>query len=202
MNIIRDTQTFTEELQQLKTLVQLGARLPTQVFTDCFSEYLFFSYDRLLFDTFWEFVTQLLNKGGETSVTWMTLDPDPVEYFFRHFGHYGCARLSATDSKQDYLEFLTYSTDGNPAEALIHRPIIAALFPADSKWCVYADGRAEIGAIAFKDNAIKEYVAANPTNGAFVTIVEALEKSIDYGFGDRALSTEAKRELVRNFTAK
>ena len=122
MEIIKDDKVFLENFNQLTKLIHMKAKLPEQVFTANFIGYLFFEYDRILFDYFGDFLTYLLKSHGETSATWITIEPHPVEYFEHLYKHYASAIIYADDAKKQYMDFLTYTADGNSAEALIRRP--------------------------------------------------------------------------------
>lgn len=198
--IIRSRDIFDTEYKRLQNMIYFGNKFPDQIFKKQFTEYLFFDYVDLLNKNFVYFLKRLINELDDEFATWITLYPDPIEYLFKNFNHYGSIRIDKNMSSEEYFNFLNYTEDNNMAEAIIHRPIDTAIFPSNPEWCIYADTWYEMGVIALPSSKIKSVAISNSFKTKLLPISEAVKQSIGHGFSSRRISKEFKEDLINNYS--
>lgn len=96
---------------------------------------------KLLFDdaalstaSFFGLLLSLMKCSADTSVSYVVVDPDPIEYFHRRFGKYPAIEISRADTADTYLMVLNKDPGGSPADAIGTNVGKAVFVPGSASW--------------------------------------------------------------------
>jgi hypothetical protein len=79
----------------------------------------------------------LLRLGDDVSCTYLVLDPDPLNYFQRHFGKYSALRFESPIVPEDFLARLSEDPGDSPADALGVNWWECVIIPSSSPWFIH-----------------------------------------------------------------
>jgi hypothetical protein len=134
-------------LEQLNSMACLENRLPGRVFRPDYNRFRFIEFDMATGDIFWPVLKQLMDESGDDRLNVVSLDPDPLNYFFGHFKKYGALTFSVNNSSDDYYEGLSTSPSESPADALVYNSEVLTWFPGSLKWLIWAERSVGLGVI-------------------------------------------------------
>ena len=134
---------FQEQIRRAEELFRSARRLPEPVFQPGYRACLAVEFDQLMTRRFWHVVRAISAETGDPGVTWTVLDPHPDEYYRRHFGYFGVARLPASLSADGFLEVLAHEPPDSPADAMLYNARVVACHPDSAGWLVW--GERELG---------------------------------------------------------
>jgi hypothetical protein len=83
------------------------------------------------------FLAALAEKSGDKTVNYMTLDPDPVDYYQKHCGFYGLASFSAETVKDNYIKVMY--RDGSVDSFRARGGDVGVLWGESLKWGIFCD---------------------------------------------------------------
>ena len=86
--LIADRTAFGLLRKQSGMVFDFIQRLPGNVFSAPFNHHYAFSHAQLFRRTFPKILTDLSYFFADSAVNYMTLNPDPVEYYFKRFGFF------------------------------------------------------------------------------------------------------------------
>ena len=150
MRFITKKEEFESVNIVVNAIVNERRRLPEFVFSSNYSGFLFFAFDKIFTKDFFRRTEKFLRKFDE-DIFWLSvMDPDPKEYFFNHFRHYGIIECIVDDTDSDYLDALNADPGGSPADALIHNSNIIAVVSPSADWIIHGDRAADVAVCAFR----------------------------------------------------
>ena len=105
---------------------------------------------RLVFDDvqhltfeFADLIQSLLNASRDPAAFWIVLNPDPVDYFHRHFKRYPVLEISAGDTRESYISHLNEDPGGSPVDAIGINCYTWLVAPLSGKWFAHMMRRAD-----------------------------------------------------------
>lgn len=151
--------------QSVVCAIEKGSRLPAKVFRPEYSGFAFLAFDTVFTRGFFNKVKALLAISGDAALFLSSIDPDPWEYFHRHFGSFGAITLTTEDTDAEYLRGLNVDPGGSPADALMHICNVLAVIPSGRRWAIVADREADLAVCAFMNASDR---------GAFLSCFQSL----------------------------
>lgn len=112
------------------------SRLPAMVFQDSMAQFSFFEYSLCLGRAFPIGLYALSQEYQDETVSYMTIEPDPVSYYEMRLGYYGVASFAA-DSLADRFFPVMLRTDS--ADSFLARGDIGVYWGSSKKWGIYCD---------------------------------------------------------------
>ena len=86
---------------------------------------------------FFSLPKKLMVLSDEPTFRYIVLKPDPVTYFFVHFGKYSIIEFSREDSQESYTAALNEDPGGSPADALIFNWSEYVILSSSKKWFIH-----------------------------------------------------------------
>ena len=83
-------------------------------------------------------VQQLMALSGDPNAAYVVLDPDPIQYFHRHFKKYPALEIANGDTADDYIHALNEDPGGSPADAVGTNCWEWVIVPPSIKWFIHA----------------------------------------------------------------
>ncbi len=198
-------EEFSELLRMRKRLIRDDAVLPANVFNSEYPLFRVVDEARALSDRFLDPILDLSRELHLDQIILMMMQPDPAEYYYRHFKKYGVIVLQSNDSSDDVMTLCWEGPLESPADAFAIVVNTFALFPMSCglpDWCVYRDRlHAEAGIIAFKNSDIATEFAKRDRYHITVDPQTAAETFMAIPAGGR-LPDETRREFLENYGDK
>jgi|GEM_PF-2720165 len=178
MKEIHDRQELATVWNQLTSVVEVGLSVPDCVLKQANWTTLFASYDLLFSPELIRSCSLLCKASGDTRFTFVTLEPDPTEYYHRHFRTFGAIVIENDDDADNV--WLAFEKDpGNSlADALLYSVRRFTILPASVKWVVYGDRAAEV--LVFSTSQPEIMGALPAGEGHPVDLETALETFLGY----------------------
>ena len=82
-------------------------------------------------------IQSLMKLSGDEKCNYIVLDPDPIQYFLRHFNKYPILEICAGDSSEQYLALLNEDPGGSPADAVGTNCYEWVILPHSHKWFIH-----------------------------------------------------------------
>lgn len=129
---------FYESLRRgCDEIFDASARLPEKVFRAPFEQYVFFEHAHIYGHDFGEFLFAIASQVGDACVNYMSVEPDPVYYYFDLVGFYGLASFHVDRLKERYIRVMRR---GGEADSFLARGGDVGVFWGSSlKWGLHCD---------------------------------------------------------------
>ncbi len=111
------------------------------------SELVHLTFDCVEFEAerFYDFLIELLEWSSDSHFKYVVLDPDPISYFFAHFGRYPLLEISIDDPEEVYIAALNEDPGNSPADAVGTNWYEYVILPASKKWFIRGQRDARSG---------------------------------------------------------
>jgi hypothetical protein len=106
-----DKKVFLVLSGECEKIINTRKRLPDFVFQRSFARYFVIEHAHIFTKEFGSFLFKVWSIFEDESVNYMTLDPDPVDYYYRHFSFFGLASFRPARLVERYVPVM--SRDGN-----------------------------------------------------------------------------------------
>lgn len=171
------------------------ARLPRQLFREWPNSTSVLELDNLTSGDFFSDALKVAQDLGEECIFWGLLRPDPVSYFFSHFGYFPWLRILPGDSPREVVAALHQDPGGSPADALALNFEVVVIYGRSLRWIIVGDQALEIGLLATMD-----IVATQIWNGAFREVLLTPEEAVCRLFS-ASLRSGVRPDIEREFRA-
>jgi hypothetical protein len=136
--LIQDSNVFSALRDECNVIFDTNKRLPQQVFRREFAEYDAFEHGMITSQEFAPFLTKIARSFGDRAVNYMTLDPDPVEYYHKNRGVYGLASFEPSALIDNYFKVM--SRDWKSADSFIARGgDVGVIWGSSAQWGIFCD---------------------------------------------------------------
>lgn len=187
------------KLQNIFNSVFTGNSLPSQVFKEPFSGFLFQEFDWAMTPSFWDTTIKALAKKSRDSMIYVAvIDPDPVQYIFRHFGHYNMKAIKTSTSGIEYQRELKKGPPDSPGDAMFYNSFQVIWGPSSKKWAIYGNRNYDACVLAVNDLLVSQQEIGE----AWRPIDQALEDFICLSYKNQHIPPHDKTELLANYSHK
>jgi hypothetical protein len=204
MRRIIEAEEYNKCQNKFEKVILFKKRLPDQIFTDTFSNFVFIDFDDIFFEIFFHGIISYLKGIGENVMFLAVIEPDPVDYFYRHFKKYPVLELCVSDTLDSYESATQEDPGGSPADAIAFNSTVLVLYSDSMKWAIYADRDFGLGVVAFTNKQLmQDFVALYgkdrifDVNGAISQILEVIYVNCSTG-----IPTEIRNQLINNYQSK
>ncbi len=139
MAYLNNSDVFRAEREKWRSVIVEDSALPKQVFRNPAGPFLFFEFGLFFTRRFFECMKKFLTSTNDAAASFVVVDPDPIEYFYREFQKYPVIRVSAEDSAEDYLNALSEDPGNSSADAVIYNSTKIVLYPPSLHWSIFGD---------------------------------------------------------------
>jgi len=147
MHVNNELVFSLEEHQAIQSkhseFIKFGVSFPNNVFTESFDNLKLIYFDQMLTPDFCLLLSALANWAGDTEITMLIYEPDPVTFYFDYFKHYGSLRFNHPSLGKTYSEVL--NTPPNNPEPFLYCADIISWVGTSGRWCFFGDRNFEIG---------------------------------------------------------
>jgi hypothetical protein len=168
--VTRDDQFLTLRTA-CDAIFDTSKRLPQQVFRKAFANLYGFEHGVVMSKGFAAFLTQIAKRFGDSAVSYITLDPDPVEYYHKRMGFYGLASFPSSSLKERYLEVM--SRDGQADSFRARGGDVGVMWGSSLEWGIFCDRFSWELCVMGSSSPLDEVI--NPAKG---TTIRYMEKQV------------------------
>lgn len=135
--LVVDREAFLVLAEECNQVIDTRKRLPDFVFQHTFAKYFAIEHAHIYRKEFGSFLFKLSNIFGDKSINYMTLEPDPVDYYYRHSSFFGLASFEPSSLVERYQPVM--SRGGN-VDSFLHRGgDVGAFWGSSLKWGIFCD---------------------------------------------------------------
>jgi len=135
--LIAETEGFFALSEECEKIIDTRKRLPDFVFQRPFARYFAIEHVHIFKKEFGSFLFKLSNICGDESVNYMTLDPDPVDYYHRLHAFFGLASFKPSSLVERYLPVM--SREGNVDSFRSRGGDVGAFWGSSLNWGIFCD---------------------------------------------------------------
>ena len=149
--LIVDKQVFSVLRGECEKIINTRKRLPDFVFRRLFAQDFVVEHAHTYRKDFGSFLFKMSKIFEDESVNYMTVDPDPVDYYYRNFSFFGLASFRLSSLEDRYLPVM--SREGNIDSFRARGGDVGAFWGSSLKWGIFCDRISwETAVIAVSEN--------------------------------------------------
>jgi hypothetical protein len=198
-HVITSHSEFQQVLDALSSATLTSARMPARVFQLRYDRFRFLEFDLFPSPEFWAMLQRLLEDSHDSKLNVLVLEPDPKNFFYAEFGHFGALQIPANASADVYRGELQSSPQSEPANCLEVLSRVLVWFPPSLRWLIWGERDLEIMVLACvlgfggpSDSSLEK------TGMCLFTPEDALEISSP-AWRDRIARPRFAQELMSNY---
>jgi hypothetical protein len=135
--LVTDDGVFSSLRAECDEVFESTCRLPERVFRPGFDAYFAFEHASILRPEFAAFLTEVGIAYSDKTVQYMSLDPDPVEYYKNLCGFYGLASFELQTLRDRYVPVMY--REGAADSFRARGGDVAVIWGSSLKWGIYCD---------------------------------------------------------------
>lgn len=161
MDTIHAFHVFDALRDQLCGRVATDRTIPDQVFLDRHWPSRFCQFDLCFSPQLLHSCVALCETTGDTSLSFVMLDPDPVEYYFREFGRFGAVTMQVHEDVDAAWSAFEEDPGGSPADALMYAVRKFAVISPSLRWAVWGSRDEDVIIVGAENNDIVDAFSCN-----------------------------------------
>ena len=128
------------------------------------------------------------------------LDPEPISYFYKHFGKINSFCFGAGISPDEYKR-LRLLDPGNEVDAIQFNSETVAWIPDNDRWAIWGERSREIAVIGFDDPAQAEFLLNE--DGYWIDAETAITEDFARApYRDQKAPADFARPLIENYGSR
>lgn len=135
--LVVDEVTFSSLRGECERIIDTRKRLPNFVFRRVFTKYFAIEHAHVFNKEFGSFLFQMSNVFEDHSVNYITLTPDPVDYYFRQCSFFGLASFQPSSLEARYVPVM--SREGSVDSFRARGGDVGAFWGSSLKWGIFCD---------------------------------------------------------------
>jgi len=135
--LVAERHAFLNLRDQCETIIDTQRRLPDFVFRRSFAKYFAIEHYEIHRKEFALFLSMMAHVFKDDSVNYMTFDPDPEDYYFRHYEFFGLASFRPADLSERYLPVM--SRNRHVDSFLARGGDVGAFWGSSLNWAIVCD---------------------------------------------------------------
>jgi hypothetical protein len=149
--LIVDEKAFATLSGECNRIINVNKRLPDFVFKCPFPRYFAIEHAHVFTKEFGVFLSKMATFFNDQRVNYMTLDPDPVDYYYRNCSFFGLASFDPSNLEDRYM--VVMSREGNVDSFRSRGGDVSAFWGSSLKWGIFCDRISwEIAVIAVSED--------------------------------------------------
>jgi hypothetical protein len=189
---------FPAAMQKVENTFRVERRLPKQVFKRPYRFQLLCQFDIAMGELLNRLREMRTSLGNET-VLLSVLDPDPINYFYKHYHKINAFYFKAGITKHEYYS-LRWRNPGNQADAIQFNTGIETYIPSSFSWAMWGERSPEIAAIGLDDPALAKTLIAE--KGYWMDAETSLLRFARMPFIDHKVPEDFRRALIANYGSR
>lgn len=135
--LVIDRKDFLRLRGECDEVVDINIGLPNFVFRSSLNRFHAFEHAYIARATFSSFLHNIADTFGETVINYMTIKPDPVEYYYKNLSFFGMATFQTETLGDRYMPVM--SRNGQADSFLIRGGDISVFWGQSLQWAIFCD---------------------------------------------------------------
>ncbi len=173
-------------------------RLPEQVFKRPYQFQLLSEFDFAMADIL-AMLRKIHSPLANETVLLSVLDPEPINYFYKHFHKINAFYFKANISKHEYYD-IRKRDPGNPTDAIMFNTEIETYIPNSLSWVMWGERSREIAVIGLDDPALAEALIAD--RGWWMDAETASNEFASMPYRNQQMPEDIRRALITNYGSR
>jgi hypothetical protein len=174
-----------------------SATLPFSVFREGFDNYRFVDFHDVFTGGFWSLIDGLARDFGDEDSSMLILKPDPVSYYYSHFGRFAALRFHPNETADRYFEELQSDPGHSPADAMLHIASVVLWFGSSQQWGIWGERDWSVAVVGSRKKGF-DWPLIDGIE--WLNVDEALSELISLNFHDQIVPPTFAEELRRNYS--
>jgi hypothetical protein len=192
--LVQDQATFSALREECDKIIDTQKRLPEFVFQRSFAKYFAIEHAHVSRKAFGAFLFKMSNLFEDQLVNYMTVQPDPVDYYYRHLSFFGLASFVPSNLVDRYVPVM--SREGSPDSFRARGGDVGVFWGSSLKWGIFCDRISwELAVVAVSENIDMQEMSAFRCMDA--SILSAYMKS-QYS-RDASIGADFTRRFLSNY---
>jgi hypothetical protein len=189
---------FPDAMKRVENVFHVNRRLPEQVFKRPYRFHLLFDFD-LAMSHVLEMLRKTHSSLASETLLLSVLDPDPINYFYKHFQKINAFYFKADITENEYHD-IRWRSPGNPADAIMFNTDIETYIPSSASWAIWGERSRSIAVIGLDDPEIVKYLVED--DGYWTDAETALEDFASMPYRGQKVPEDFRRTLIANYGTK
>ncbi|WP_299117484.1 hypothetical protein [uncultured Winogradskyella sp.] len=176
--------------------------LPENIFNKDYNNLLFFVFDDIFSEEFFEYYNRYLNKNSFDEFIFYTLKPHPKNYFFKHYDFYNAIKFPCGLNYEHYNALLSNFPSENIADSLKLNSNEFIITSISDNLYFYCNRDLELGIVISNDIEKIDEISKDGIFNTYEDIKDYTEEILMLKFGERVIpaeSIEFYSHLINNF---
>lgn len=149
MSFIENKTEFEKVKKNLFTKIDKKKNFESNPFLLKFKYFRAFDFDFLFEYSFINSIKKETKLDNQIEYYFYVLKPDPLEYFYKHFGKFNVFKFPAQFNEIEFDNILMKDPGDSPSDAIAINSFEIAFYPSSGNWCILASRDLEIAIIGF-----------------------------------------------------
>jgi hypothetical protein len=184
--------------QKVERIFHVERCLPDKVFKRSYRFQLLCEFDFAMSDVL-EAFRRTCSPLATDTILLSVLDPDPINYFYKHFHKINAVYFRGNITKKEYTS-LRWRNPGNQADAIQFNTGIETYIPSSLSWAMWGERSPEIAVIGLDDPVLAAYLVKE--NGYWMDAETSLRRFARMPFIDQKVPEDFRRALIANYGSR
>lgn len=135
--LVTDKEDFYRLRGECEKVIEINARLPNFVFSRSFIRFCAFEHAYIMTPQFPAFLHSIATRFEDTAVYYMTIRPDPVDYYYNSLSFFGMATFKTEELLERYMPVM--SRHGEADSFFKRGGDISAFWGQSLQWAIFCD---------------------------------------------------------------
>jgi len=160
-----------------------------------------FEFDFIYHELFFEGLKNFLKTIGDEKVTFYTIDPSPVDYFYKRYNKYSVFEISNEATKKELSDIMMKDPKPPSGDAIALTSDDISWFSASDDWAIMGSRDWEVAIIGFTSERVKELFIESFSENAqlMFTSVEQFVEEFKEMIVFKEISTNFYNNLIKNY---
>lgn len=183
---------------KVESAFHVEKNLPDQVFKRAYRFYLLHEFDTGMSD-FLEVLRKTRSNLAAETVLLSVLDPDPIDYFYKHFQKINAFYFKASITEDEYYT-MRWRNPGNEPDAIMFNSRVETCIPESASWAMWGERAREITVIGLDDPAMVAYLVGE--NGYWMDAETASVEFAGMPYARHEMPDNIRRTLIANYGSR
>jgi hypothetical protein len=191
-------EQYTAARQKVESIFHVERCLPDQVFKHPYRIHLLSEFDYGM-GGFLDALRKTRSVLAGDTVLLSVLDPDPINYFYKHYHKINAFYFKANITKKEYIS-LRWRNPGNEADAIQFNTGIETYIPNSLSWAMWGERSREIAVIGLDDPALAAFLVKE--NGYWMDAETASNEFASMPYPQQNMPEDFRRSLIAKYGSR
>lgn len=184
--------------QKVESTFHVERSLPEHVFKHSYRIHLLSEFDYGM-GGFLDALRKTCSVFASDTVLLSVLDPDPINYFYKHYHKINAFYFKGNITKKEYID-LRWHNPGNEADAIQFNTGIETSVPSSENWAMWGERSREIAVIGLDDSELAAFLVND--KGYWMDAETASNEFASMPYPEHKMPEDFRRALIANYGSR